>query len=331
MKLLFCALICCIIIITAYKYKNSISWYMLKLLTRPYTPLTTQQLPTTVFNSNVPSTEKPITVIIPSYNNAQWAVRNLDSMLMQQYSNYRIIYINDVSTDDTAEIIKKYMHAHGVEHKITFIDNQTKKGALANIYDAVHSCAPHEIILTLDGDDWLSHEHVLNVINNAYTYSRTWLTYGQYEDYPLKRHGICEQIPETIIKNNAYRSYKWVSSHPRTFYAWLFKKIKKEDLCDKNNNFFATSWDLAFMLPMLEMAGTHATFINEILYIYNITNPLNDYRVRGQEQNNTAQHIRAQKKYLPISAAMAQQYMAVARAPNCTQESTQNREHTPSR
>src|SRR5437868_2077214 len=43
-------------------------------------------------------TQKPIVVIIPSYNNVQWCVKNIESVLTQNYSNYRVIYIDDCST-----------------------------------------------------------------------------------------------------------------------------------------------------------------------------------------------------------------------------------------
>jgi hypothetical protein len=38
--------------------------------------------------------------------------------------------------------------------------------------------------------------------------------------------------------------------------------------------------DLAFMWPMLEMSGLdHFRFIEDVLYVYNETNPLNEHKV----------------------------------------------------
>src|SRR3989304_6153185 len=45
--------------------------------------------------------EKPIVVVIPSYNNKQWYQKNLDSVLTQNYHNFRIIFIDDASPDGT--------------------------------------------------------------------------------------------------------------------------------------------------------------------------------------------------------------------------------------
>ena len=45
--------------------------------------------------------EKPIVVVIPSYNNERWVENNLTSVFKQNYQNYRVIYVDDCSTDNT--------------------------------------------------------------------------------------------------------------------------------------------------------------------------------------------------------------------------------------
>ena len=51
-----------------------------------------------------------ISVIIPTYNNALWLERSLDSLVGQTYSNIEIIVVNDGSKDDgaTAAVARKY-------------------------------------------------------------------------------------------------------------------------------------------------------------------------------------------------------------------------------
>ena len=44
---------------------------------------------------------KPFVVIVPSYNNSEWVERNLRSIFEQKYDNFRVIYIDDASTDGT--------------------------------------------------------------------------------------------------------------------------------------------------------------------------------------------------------------------------------------
>ena len=139
-----------------------------------------------------------------------------------------MIYIDDCSTDDTYDLvmatIKKYkLEQSNLANRIQVIRNTTNQGALANLYTACHSSDDHEIIVTLDGDDALAHANVLTIINQAYQDPHVWMTYGQYTEYPEGWLGICHAIPPHIISSNAYRSYEWVTSHIRTYYAWLFQ------------------------------------------------------------------------------------------------------------
>src|SRR5205823_304172 len=112
--------------------------------------------------------ERPLVVVIPSYNNAQWYKQNLDSVFCQQYENYRVIYIDDCSSDNTFELVQHYIYESGQKNRVTLIRDEQRKGALANHYYAVHECENHEIILNLDGDDYFKHPQVFERINEVY-------------------------------------------------------------------------------------------------------------------------------------------------------------------
>ncbi len=245
------------------------------------------------------ATERPMVVVIPSYNNIQWYERNLNSILDQQYSNFRIVYIDDLSTDGTAQAVRALINKRQAQHRVKLLCNDERRGALANIYRAVHSCKDDEIVVAFDGDDWAKDAHVLSRINAAYEHPNTWMTYGQYEEYPRGKLGLCKEIPQPIVQMNAYREYDWCSSHLRTFYAGLFKKIKLEDLID-NGEFFDVTWDRAFMLPMLEMAGGRHRFIRDVLYVYNQATPLNDFKKKLLRQLYYEKLIHSKPKYQKI-------------------------------
>lgn len=229
-----------------------------------------------------------------------WYKQNLDSACFQEYDNYRIIYIDDASTDGTGDAVQAYIVEHQLEDRVTLIRNTTNKGALANIFYAVYSCADNEIILLLDGDDWFRHNRVLQVVNEAYQ-DDVWLTYGQFQDHPNGQLGCCAPLPHDVIANNSVRKYTWVTSHLRTFYAKLFKLIKQDDLI-MDGEFARVAWDLALMLPMLEMAGEHIRFIDEVLYVYNKRNPLSDFVIHGPKQREYDRLFRTMPPYNPIES-----------------------------
>lgn len=243
--------------------------------------------------------ERHIVVIIPSYNNKEWYTKNLDSVFCQKYHNYHVIYIDDNSPDGTGDLVESYIIEKEQTNKVILIKNTERKLALANLYYAIHSCEDTDIIITLDGDDWLAHENVLGVINNVYANPDIWVTYGQFKEYPTGKGGFCCAYPQRVIRQCGFRKHLPTPSHLRSFYAGLFKQIKLEDLLYEGQ-FYPMTWDLAMMIPMLEMAPKHFKFISDILYIYNNANPINDHKVSKQLQRNLHLHIQKQRKYSPI-------------------------------
>ncbi len=263
-------------------------------------------------SSALEQTEKHFVVIIPSYNNATNKFqgepvykKNLDSVFNQKYSNYNIIYIDDASTDGTGEGVKKYVVEKGQEHRVTVICNKTNLGQLENRYRTINLCENKDIIILLDGDDWLAHENVLAMLNIIYADPEVWITYGQYKEYCphclpspsphfykksekcTHQNQACTSLPEKkIIKSNHWRKYLqtpqcrdkgtgWVFGHLYTFYTALFKQLTVDDLT-RNGKFYTRSTDVAIMIPLAEMAGEHIRFIPDILYIYNRdTMPIN--------------------------------------------------------
>ena len=244
---------------------------------------------------------KKIVVIIPSYKNEKWCERNLQSVLSQNYPSFRVIYTDDCSPDGTAKLVQRFIDDHGASEKIKFIQNVERLGAMHNLYDMIHSCNDDEIVITADGDDHLAHPDVLNRVAKEYENPDVWVTWGQYQD----SHGgigCSREIPANIIKSNSFRKYGWCSSHLRTFYAGLFKKIKKEDFLNCDGDFYSMAWDLSIYFPLLEMAGDRGRFISDVLYIYNTDNELNDFKVNLQLQQSTERIIRIKQRYTKLNS-----------------------------
>ena len=100
---------------------------------------------------------------------------------------------------------------------------------------------------------------------------------------------------------NNLRNSRFTASHIRTWRAFLWRKIKQEDLKDENGVYWRVTGDLSFMFPMLEMAGEeHYKFMTDINYIYNEQNPLNDHKVDITLVNDIAVKIRNMSPYSKI-------------------------------
>ena len=51
--------------------------------------------------------EKLLSVIVPVYNAGEWVGETLDSLLGQTYQNLEVLCVDDGSSDNSAEIIRK--------------------------------------------------------------------------------------------------------------------------------------------------------------------------------------------------------------------------------
>lgn len=238
--------------------------------------------------------ETQFKVIIPYYNCKEWIVKCVESILSQTYQNFHILLIDDASTDGgNAIALEKYW----THPKISCGKNLSNCGALYNIsMEVKHDSIKNEdVIVLVDGDDWLANENVFEKINEIYQDPNIWLTYGQYKHLSEKHRGICAHLSNT----RRYRKYRpWKTSHLRTFKKHLWNRIHEEDLKDTNGNFYSMAWDLSFMFPMIEMAGLERIkYIRDILYVYNDLNPINDDKKNRQLQLDFEKEIRSKDLY----------------------------------
>jgi len=256
------------------------------------------------------SIERPLVVVICSYNNEQWSEKTLDSIFTQEYNNFRVIIVDDCSTDKNSEVIQQYIDDHNLADRITFIRNDKRHRKLFNAYRALYECNDEEIVVMVDGDDFLADNQVLSYINNIYDDENIWFTYGQYRNVPAsqaiqwghKEMGYCRPVPKHIQRKQAYRYYSFIYMHPRSFRAWLFKLVKLEDLiADKidgfEGDFYPASNDVAMYFPMVEMAHTHIKFIPDVLYIRNLYSEIVGFKVDRRIQTASAREIRKKNCY----------------------------------
>ncbi len=239
--------------------------------------------------------EKKFVIVITSYNNAEWCVKNLETIFFQKnplndgfYENYRVIVVDDCSVDGNAEYIEHYVYSCNQQHRVTIIKNTTRKRAMANLYFALQMCEPDEIVFNYDGDDWLADDQVFNLINKIYHNDDVWITFGSFINWPTNQMGYCKPVPQEYVDKQLYRKKWWMPGQLRTFYAWLFHQVQLKDLLFEGpyfqGQFFPANADLAIYYPMMEMAGTHFQYIPEVIYIRNVETPINDFKANKDVQ-----------------------------------------------
>lgn len=243
-------------------------------------------------------------IITPSYNNEKWVETYFESIICQTYENYEVVYINDNSTDGTEEKILSLIEGN---NKFTYIKNETNKGALENyLYGFENFCESEDIILNLDGDDWLATNDVLDKLNKIYIQNDYWVSYGKMLVYD-ENSQLKEAFPqnsrfhEFVHKHQFYRRDLWRSSHLRAFKKFIFDKIDKKDFVSNiDNKLYWHASDLALMYPLLEMCPIEKIGVIPFeTYIYN-QSTYNKSRTREREDSSNSKYedeIRNKKIY----------------------------------
>lgn len=127
-------------------------------------------------------------IIIPSYNNEWYIKKCLDSVLNQTFKDYEVVVVDDMSTDNSVEIIKRYPF-HLIELK-----EKRYNGGTRNV--GIDYPIESEYTLFLDCDDWFHDEDVLKNLHkhlkknpvDCLTLSY-FIVYDNFEEMlPLKRN-----------------------------------------------------------------------------------------------------------------------------------------------
>lgn len=236
-------------------------------------------------------------IVTPVYNAEKWIHLCIRSLKAQSYQNFDCYIVDDFSTDNTQNVIRKEIEKLDNFHLLI---PEIKGYPLGSLNFALENASIEEedIVVILDGDDWLYSENSLEIVKNTYEKEKCYLTYGSYVEYPSKKRGkFSKKIPPHIIENKLYRQSEWMTSHMRTFKYKLWKNIDKQDLKDSDGMFYKKAGDLAPTFCMLELAGKKISFIEDILYVYNRNNPLNEDKVNHTEQLLAEKKIRSSKIY----------------------------------
>lgn len=248
-----------------------------------------------------------ISVVTPLYNAEKYIARCIASVAQQDYNDYMMYIIDDCSTDNTVEVIKQTIATLPIDiaDKFMLITNTKNKGAVHNQITTIQgNCLNNDIIMLLDGDDWLVNDpNIFHMYNNLYqdgaefTYGSCW---SLADNIPL----IAQEYPPEVKANKTYRDYKFnwnmPYTHLRTF-NWnlmdnFIHQYGHDPFKDKEGNWLKAGGDTAVFYAMIESADPDKVIcVPNIVYNYNDLNPLNDYKVNGNEQTKTASTVLAKK------------------------------------
>lgn len=195
-----------------------------------------------------------VSIIMPSWNTAQYIGESIQSVLNQTYSNWELIIVDDCSTDNTDEIVSVF-----TDERIKYLKNKENLGAALTRNRAIET-ANGEWIAFLDSDDlWNANklEHQLEFMTrNNYCFS-----YHEYEKIDEKSEPLKIYVtgPDIVTKRKMY-NYGYPGCLTFMYNAKKMGLIQIKDI--KKNN------DYAILLKLCKKADCY--LLKENLASYRI-------------------------------------------------------------
>lgn len=239
-----------------------------------------------------------IHVVVPSYNTPECLAQCLFSVEHQKFDEpFNVIVIDDASPDpEQSVVMRQWCEPRGWTH----ITNDQNLCAPYTIFQGIGASGarPDDVIVLLDGDDRLA-ANALDTISRIYAVSPDiWLTYGNYLPIPDQGHTLASDYPTLVRWNRDFRSHPKIRfNHPITFRRHLWDRLDEADLQDDHGAWFRAAYDVAIIIPMLEMAGPDRyVFCDEQMYLYNAANPLSECDTKPAEGDEVHRIVRSRPK-----------------------------------
>ena len=189
--------------------------------------------------------------------------RCLESLAAQSVQEWGAVVVDDASTNGFDDHAKTLLGPY--DDRVTLVRNEHRRGGMYNTWNTVTNfCAdPESVIITLDADDAMIGEHVLERVQ------------AEYADGADVTVGSMLRLDKEAFYPPNFDSPRWWDSnvwqHLRTFRKRLFDAIDVEDLkIDGEWIDIATDW--AFMVSIIEMASS-PRYIADPLYLYEPAEP----------------------------------------------------------
>lgn len=183
---------------------------------------------------------KLVSIIIPCYNQVQYLDECLQSVLDQTYQNWECVIVNDGSTDNTADISKKWTEK---DDRFFYFEKENGGVSSARNYGIKNSNGIY--ILPLDGDDYISDNYIETCVTELEADTNLKLVYGGAEKFGLVNEPWV--LPEY--------SFERLKQYNMIFCTAMYRKFDVEQMGGYDENMKHGIEDWEFWMNFLKKGG----------------------------------------------------------------------------
>ena len=178
--------------------------------------------------------ELKISIVTPSFNQGNYIEDAIKSVLKQNYKNFEHIIIDNLSTDNTMEIVKKYKHLKWISEKDEGQSDAINKG---------FKISSGDIMAWLNADDHYI-EGTFDIVNSKLLNPSLDAIYGNFM-FVNKKNEVTKKM--TVQKPSKIMS-KFICFIPSTTFFFKRKVVDRNIIIDKN---FQLNMDKEFYANLL--------------------------------------------------------------------------------
>lgn len=164
-------------------------------------------------------------VIIPTYNRAEFIINTLESVFNQKFKNYEVIIVDNLSTDNTLEVLDYYLQNNKI--KLIVNDRNYERSYSRNIGARL---AKGQYITYLDSDDFMYQNNLYDAYEFAINNKKFKIFHNLYELVDNNKNCIyrynfkkIDNPLDEIVKGN------FLSCIGVFFHQDVFKEIEWDD------------------------------------------------------------------------------------------------------
>lgn len=205
-----------------------------------------------------------VSILVPTYNGEKYIRRFLESALNQKLESFEIICVDDMSTDNTLEILEEY--SKEFPGKITVFTSNERHGfvGLGKSINTAFSHSRGDYIFICDQDDIL-HPLGLSTLYEEAIANDCDLIAGWAQELVIDDNGLPKATRTYFRKQTQAISNEAEIMHDPSF--WL--RLTKRSLMEKVGPFPEDCFfhDVAF-LPVIKSFAKKIYHVNQIVYYY---------------------------------------------------------------
>lgn len=202
-----------------------------------------------------------ITVVITAYNRASYIEHAIRSVLKQTYAKWKLLIMDDASSDDTVARVQPYLH----DKRIRLITLEKNEG-ISRVLNRALKEVDTEAFVQLDSDDWLEKTALKRFVKAMKRNPKAALYYGNVRMWREGRDGKWK--PFKNIRHRPFHSkyqflvYMTYMLHPRCYRTEAVRKVGGWETDDPNEGRLME--DRRMVVKLIEKYRVH--WIDQFLY-----------------------------------------------------------------